>query len=82
MISNKILWVLTSNKLTENPVNRSKVDDAMTRPVFGFRIVPTAERLNAKGSIYNMGLSAFLVLAISESRDQIIFFHKQKFKSQ
>jgi hypothetical protein len=53
MISNEILEVLSSDKLTENPVNRPKVGDTTSRPVFGFRIVPIAERLKTKGCIYN-----------------------------
>ncbi len=51
MISNKILQVLSSDKMTENPVNWPKVGDTTSRPVYGFRIVPTAERLKTKGSI-------------------------------
>ena len=51
MISNEILQVLSSDKMTENPVNRPKVGDTTSRPVYGFRIVPTAERLKTKGSI-------------------------------
>ena len=52
MISNEILQVLSSDKMTENPVNRPKVGDTTSRPVYGFRIVPIAERLKTKGSIY------------------------------
>jgi hypothetical protein len=51
MISNEILQVLSSDKMTENPVNRPKVGDMTSRPVYGFRIVPIAERLKTKGSI-------------------------------
>jgi hypothetical protein len=38
--------------MTENPVNRPKVGDTTSRPVYGFRIVPTAERLKTKGCIH------------------------------
>jgi hypothetical protein len=56
MISNEIIWViiwvLTFNKMTENPLNRPEVNDTSSRSATQFKIVPTAESLNHKGSIY------------------------------
>jgi hypothetical protein len=79
MISNEILQVLSSDKMTENPVNRPKVGDTTSRPVYGFRIVPTAERLKTKGSMAKptARICVFHVKKLSESWPQHYFCRKK-----
>jgi hypothetical protein len=82
MISNEILRVLSSDKMTENPVNRPKVGDTTSRPVYGFRIVPIAERLKTKGSMAKptARICVFHVKKLSESWPQHNFLSKKNFQ--